>query len=114
MGPIHITFALSIFYFLQKVVLVMNNLIRKYTFFTDASNYKLHRFFLDISGDIVCIIGFLIYLEIIEIIFFNLDFNLSKYIIQRGIKTESSIELSEVLTESDAENISQDIDYFTY
>ena len=114
MGPIHITFALPIFFFLKKIVLVMNNLIINSTFITDASKNKLYRFFLDISGDIVCIIGFLIYLEIIEIKCFDLDFNLRKYIIQRGNEVESSLELKAILHESDEDNITQEIDDFTH
>ena len=45
MGPTHITSSLPIFFFLKKVVIVMNNLIIKKAFITDASDYKLHRFF---------------------------------------------------------------------
>ena len=41
---------------------------------------------MDISGDITSIIGFLIYLEIIELNFCGLSFNLKKYIILRGEK----------------------------
>ena len=71
-------------------------------------------FLLDIISDFICIFGFLIYLEIIEIKCFNLDLNLRKYIIQRGIKVEPSIELNEIVPESDEDIISQDIAYFNY
>ena len=39
---------------------------------------------MDISGDIASIIGFLIYLEIIELNFCKLNYNLKKNIISRG------------------------------
>ena len=49
-----------------------------------------------ISGDIICIIGFLIYLEIIELNFCNLNYNLKKNIAQRGISEDPfSIKYSE-------------------
>ena len=45
---------------------------------------KINKFLLDISGDIASIIGFLIYLEIIELNFCKLNYNLKKNIISRG------------------------------
>ena len=42
------------------------------------------RFLADIFGDIGSIIGFLIYLEVIELNFCGLNFNLKKNIIRRG------------------------------
>ena len=69
---------------------------------------------LDIISNFICIIGFLIYLEIIEIKCFNLDLNLRKYIIQRGNKVEPLIELNEIVPESDEDIISQDIEYCKY
>ena len=39
---------------------------------------------MDESGDIISIIGFLIYLEIIELHFCNLDYNLKNNIINRS------------------------------
>ena len=47
------------------------------------------RFFLDISGDFICLIGFFIYLEIIELNICNLNHDLRKNISKRGILKES-------------------------
>ena len=47
---------------------------------------QLEKFLLDISGDIASIIGFLIYLEIIELNFCNLNYDLKENIIKRSIE----------------------------
>ena len=91
MGPVHITLAQPLFFFLKKIVLVANNIIRDKQFFKDTGDYKPARFFLDISGDIICLIGFFIYLEIIELKFCDLNNNLRKYIIRRGTETDLAI-----------------------
>ena len=108
MGPVHIILAQPIFFFLKKIVLVINNLIKDKTFFKDTSNYKPARFFLDIGGDIVCIFGFLIYLEIIELNCFNLNYNLRKNIIRRGKITDPFIELKMIDEPEDVEEITID------
>ena len=45
---------------------------------------QLQKFLLDISGDVFSIFGFLIYLEMIELNFCGLNFNLEQNIINRG------------------------------
>ena len=47
-------------------------------------NYLNARYFLDLSSDFTAFIGFLIYLEIIELNFCGLNENLRKYIIERS------------------------------
>ena len=46
--------------------------------------FTKEKFFLDVSGDIFCLIGFLIYLEIIELNYFDLSYNVRKNISQRS------------------------------
>ena len=91
MGTVQITIAQPIFFILKKIILIINNLVRDETFFKDIENYKPTRFFMDISGDIIGLFGFLIYFEIIELKFCGLNYNLSKYIIQRARNNDLSI-----------------------
>ena len=83
--PVSVTVAQPLYFMLKKIVLIINNLIIKSKFFEDTSNSKPARFFLDISGDFICLIGFFIYLEIIELNICNLNHNLRKNISDRGI-----------------------------
>ena len=103
--PVHITFAPPIFFIIKKIVLVSNNLIIDKTFFLYTSNFKPSRFFLDLSGDIVCFIGFLIYLEIIELNIFGLNYNLRINIIRRGTENDLSVfDINSFLEEEDEDN----------
>ena len=43
---------------------------------------------MDISGDIICLFGYLIYLEIIELNFFNLNYDIKESIAFRGISND--------------------------
>lgn len=51
----------------------------------DPILYVIYKFCLDLSGDLFSFIGFLMYLEIIELKFGNYDYNLKVNIIKRGI-----------------------------
>ena len=84
--PVHIYFHLPIFYVFQKTFLVINNAIIRGNGFKHVYNYRIAKYFLDISGDIFCLIGFLIYLEVIELNFCGLNYNLKRNITQRGIE----------------------------
>ena len=103
--PVHITFAVPIYYIIKKIVLPSNNLIRDNTFFLYTSNFKPARYVLDMSGDIVCFIGFLIYLEIIELNIFGLNYNLRINIIRRGTENDLSVfDINSFLEEEDEDN----------
>ena len=78
LNPIYKSFFIPVTYFIQKLILmyqINRNESRKYL---NAS------FFIDFSSDITAIIGFLIYLEIIELNFCKLNKDLRKNIIMRG------------------------------
>ena len=80
------------FFLFKKIILIFNTLIIKNEFFGKSEPYNNTKFILDISGDIIAIIGFLIYLEIIVLNFWNLDYNVKQNIIKRGIEeTENFI-----------------------
>ena len=74
------------FFLFKKIILIFNTLIIKNEFFGESEPYNNTKFILDISGDIIAIIGFLIYLEIIVLNFWNLDYNVKQNIIKRGIE----------------------------
>ena len=92
--PVHLIFSSPIYYFIQKIILVINNLIRENKFFGDTKPYKYveEKFYLDISGDIISLMGFLIYLEIIELNFKEYNYNLRKNIIERGLVDSEGLE----------------------
>ena len=81
--PIHVIFSFPIQFFIEKTfLLIFTAIYNKSQLFNDSTDLK--KFLLDISGDIGSIIGFLIYLEIIELNFCGLNFNLKKNIIERS------------------------------
>ena len=83
--PIHVIFSFPVQFFIEKTfLLIFTGAFYSEDLFTEKN--QLSKFLLDISGDIASIIGFLIYLEIIELNFCNLNYNLKKNIIKRGEK----------------------------
>ena len=90
--PVHFIFYSSIYYFILKLLSLFNNkILNGYYFNGEASedNMKFYIFILDISGNFLAFFGFLVYLEIIELGFCRLNYNLRKYIRERG---ESDLE----------------------
>ena len=71
LSPVHVIFSFPIIFILEKILLIINTIInceqRHFRIFKEDNKYKYWKFFLDISGDIVSLIGFLIYLEIITL-----------------------------------------------
>ena len=82
LSPIYKSFSFPLLFFLEKIILIyqING--------DEPTKYAKKCFLIDLSSDITAIIGFLIYLEIIELNFCGLNKNLRKYIIMRG-KTEA-------------------------
>ena len=84
--PVHLILSFPVSYFFLKIIMVINTLIKNKTFFNDIPiKYKSEKLFLDFAGDITSIIGFLVYLEIIELNFCKFNYNLRRNIINRGI-----------------------------
>ena len=82
-SPIHFIFSFPVEYFVEKTfLLIFTAIFFREDLFTEAN--QLQKFLMDESGDIFSIIGFLIYLEIIELHFCNLDYNLINSIINRS------------------------------
>ena len=83
--PVHLIFSFPVYYATQKIVLIINTLIREKTFFSvNRINYIESKFTLDFTGDILSSIGFLVYLEIIELNFCGLNYNLKRKISERA------------------------------
>ena len=83
--PIHVIFSFPIQFFIEKTfLLIFTGLFFREDLF--AREILLEKFLLDISGDIASIIGFLIFLEMIELNFCGFNYNLMKNIINRGEK----------------------------
>ena len=92
--PVYIIFSFPMFFLFKKIILIFNTLIRIKAFFKENEVYDNTKFFLDISGDIIAIIGFLIYLEIIILNFWNLDYNVKLNIIKRGIEDSKNFNIN--------------------
>ena len=80
--PVHLSFTNSIYYFFLHLILFINNKLSKEK---SDSSFNYYKFFVDILCESLSFIGFLIYLEIIELYFCKLYYDLKKYIIRRSI-----------------------------
>ena len=81
--PIHTIFSYSIKFFIEKTfLLIFTPIFFPDQFFPKKNQFK--KFLLDQSVDVTSIIGLLIYLEMIELNFCGLNYNLEKNIINRG------------------------------
>jgi hypothetical protein len=81
--PIHVIFSFPVQFFIEKTFLLIFTAI----FFNEdlfKEKSQLEKFLLDESGDIASIIGFLIYLEMIELNFCGFNYNLKKNIVERS------------------------------
>lgn len=81
LSPFHMFAKYKIYYLLIQIILLCHKSIDKFKVF----------YFVEISSDIICFFGFLIYLELIELRCKGLNYNLKKNIIERS-KIESNIE----------------------
>jgi len=87
LSPIHLMYTIPLFYSMKKIILTIYVSLSK-----DKDKIIIYsneifkaKFILDSIGDIFCIISNLIYLEILELNFCNLNYNLKKAIIKRGL-----------------------------
>ena len=114
--PVYLIFSNPIYFFLQKLIMLVYTLIKNNEIFqNEPIHYVIYKFCLDLAGDLFSIIGFLMYLEIIELKFGNYDYNLKVNIIKRGIvdsfgKNQSIInEEEEKESENESRNESEDL-----
>ena len=92
LSPAHLIFLLPFYYLIRKIIHIIVNFIN-YIFSSDGNKkifdfskmeYLKQKFIFDISGDAFSFILFLIYLEIIEFNFCNLNIDLRRNIIMRS------------------------------
>ena len=103
--PVYLILSNPIYYMLQKIILLLNNyIIKGYLFIKEILSFEKSRFFLDLSGDIFSIIGFLIYLEIIELNFCNYDYNIKTNITRRSLLESNEISEPEKSMNNSEEN----------
>ena len=87
--PLHKVFIYPIQYFFQKLII-------SYKLIANSSQKLIvEQYFIDMVSDVVAFLGFLIYLEIIELNFCRLNFNIRKNIIKRGNKSANLLNESE-------------------
>ena len=101
--PVHITFSIPIIYIMQKFFMVLITLISEHKYFRTDDKYKKKKYFCDFTGDIFSLIGFLIYLEIIVLKIFNLDYNIRANITRRSFGESYGIN-KKPINENDNEN----------
>ena len=103
--PIHYIFSTPIIFLLHKIVLIIynafNSPINGSSFFNDcAPKTKIKIFFFDLIGDILSLLGFLVYLEIVILHFCKLDYNIKVNIMRRSNKDYTNINnLDETITD---------------
>ena len=80
------------------IYLFNNKIFQGYFFSEDEEEYKtsLIKFILDIIGNTLIIVGFLIYLEIIELNFYGLNYNLRK-----NIRNRSEEDIQKIIDDQD-------------
>jgi hypothetical protein len=107
--PVYLVLSNPLFYIIQKTILVINNIFKKGTFFSnDAIDFIISKFILDFSGDLFSIIGFLIYLEIIELNFCDYNYNIKINITKRSLLESNEINEPEKSINNEVEDQEED------
>ena len=102
LDPIYILIRDNIFYFFERIIFVMLRIDN------DIIEYMTPRFFLHEFSEIFAIIGYCIYLQLIELRFCKLDNDLNKNIIARGKIETVSISMTELREKEVESNNSND------
>ena len=86
LSPIHYIFSNPIYFAIKKIVLPIYTFINEDDFFIENSiNYITAKYILDISCDFFSIIGFFIFLELIELNFCDFNKDLRRKIMDRSL-----------------------------
>jgi hypothetical protein len=81
LNPVLFAFSFPILFLFKKIVLIINTLIISKSFYIkDVTGIKKLKFSFDMVGDILSLISFLIYSEILELNFCGFNYNISKNI----------------------------------
>ena len=85
-SPVYFAFTFPILFLFRKIILIINTLfISKSIFIKDVRGINKLKFFFDMTGDILSIISFLIYTEIIELNFLGFNYHTRRNIIDRAL-----------------------------
>jgi len=85
LSPIHYIFSNQIYFCLKKIVLPIYTFINEGSFFIkDSMNYIIPKYILDTSGDFLSLIGFIVFLELIELNFCGFNKDLRRKIMDRS------------------------------
>ena len=110
LSPIHVIFSFPILFFIKKFALPIFTEIKERSFFSKnhIGNIVI-KYILDLIGDFISIIGFLIYLEIIELKFCGFNYNIRKSIFSRSEEEFSEKNISFVfLDNGDVDEVSEE------
>jgi hypothetical protein len=84
-GPVLLVFSFPILFLFRKLILIINNLFISKSFFkNDVKGINKLQFFFDMIGDILSLISFFIYSEIVELNFLGFNYDTRRNIIRRG------------------------------
>ena len=92
--PIHLIFSNPIYYFIQKLIILIYS---GFKLNIDIEDYHIKairyaKFYIGLTGDLLSILIFLVYLEIIEINCYKLNYNLKRNITKRSYLDSHSID----------------------
>ena len=92
--PIHLIFSNPIYYSIQKLILLIYSPFQLNTKYKDnyIKNIRYAKFYIGLTGDLLSILIFLVYLEIIELNCYKLNYNLKKNISKRSYLDSHSID----------------------
>lgn len=82
--PIHLIFAIPAHYLINKTYLIILNIIKAGEPIIDSKHFAL-KIILDFLSDGFSVLGYLIYLEVLELKCCNCDYNIRRKILARGI-----------------------------
>ena len=101
LSPIYVIFSIPIRFLFEKLISSLYTLYtKKNKIIETRDKYKIIKLILDTSGDIVPIIGFLIYLGIIVLKCNKFDLDINPKIIERGINEIDNESNKSLITES--------------
>ena len=103
--PIHKAFSYPILFFSEKIIFLLVNVKNFYEKKNDY--YLMIKLILDLFSDFFSIIGYIIYLEIIELNFCGFNYNLRKNIIIRGRYDSNHLDTYSSLFEEEGEESSE-------
>ena len=85
----HVIFSNSIYYFIIQIIILIYNLILKKRNIEKEILFKL---IIDIIEEVFSLFGFMVYLEIIELKFWGLNYDIRKNISRRSVE-DSNIDI---------------------